>query len=180
MCKHWNWQWNNTFVYTFFVSVTRSGLVRISKTMYRWKDLSLLKLLLTNLIINFNWKPNGSREECMHMHRSMRVVYDRSRLKRVKLRSNVRSQQLQTLLGVFGQQCCRRLHRPKSLTMIKIEIHSVHFIQSINFTAGLTWKYIWFENPDLKSAKNAIFSRDMYLQCPVCICEAYLIPVVRN
>ena len=60
----------------------------------------------------------------MHMHRSIRVVYDRSRLKKVKLRVNVRTQQLQTLVGVFGQQCCSRLHRAKSLTMIKIEIHS--------------------------------------------------------
>ena len=50
----------------------------------------------------------------MHMHRSIRVVYDRSRLKRVKLRANVRTQQLQTLVGVFGQQCCSRLHRAKS------------------------------------------------------------------
>ena len=101
--------------------------------------------------INFKWKPNGSIEDCMHMHRSIRVVYDRSRLKRVKLRANVRTQQLQTLVGVFGQQCCSRLHRAKSLTMIKIEIHSVYFIQSIqsiDFTAGLTWKYIWIENPD--------------------------------
>ena len=35
---------------TFSVSVTPSGLVRIPKPMYRWKDLSLLTLLLTDLL----------------------------------------------------------------------------------------------------------------------------------
>ena len=77
----------------------------------------------------------------MHMHRSIWVVYDRSRLKRVKLLANVRTQQFQTLVGVFGQQCCSRLQGAQSLTMIKIEIHSVYYIQSIqsvDFTAGLT------------------------------------------
>ena len=34
-----------------WVSEDVSGLVRISKTRYRWKDLSLLTLLLTNLLI---------------------------------------------------------------------------------------------------------------------------------
>ena len=34
----------------FFVCVTLSGLVRISKMRYGWKDVSLLKLLLNNLI----------------------------------------------------------------------------------------------------------------------------------
>ena len=37
--------------FTFFVSVTLSGLVRISQNeVYRWKDLSLRTLLLTNLL----------------------------------------------------------------------------------------------------------------------------------
>lgn len=40
VCKQRNWQWT--------VSVTLSGLVRISKTLYRWKHLSLLMLFLTN------------------------------------------------------------------------------------------------------------------------------------
>ena len=40
-------------------------------------------------------------------------------------------------------------------------MYFIQSIQSIDFTAGLTWKYIWIENLDLKSAKNAIFSRDM-------------------
>ena len=34
----------------FFVCVTLSGLVRISEMRYGWKDVSLLKLLLNNLI----------------------------------------------------------------------------------------------------------------------------------
>ena len=33
-----------------FLYVTLSGLVRISKMRYGWKDVSLLKLLLNNLI----------------------------------------------------------------------------------------------------------------------------------
>ena len=36
--------------YLFLVSVTLSGLVRISKARYCWKDLSLLILLLINLL----------------------------------------------------------------------------------------------------------------------------------
>ena len=35
---------------TFFVSVTLSRMVKIFKKRYRWKDLSLLTLLLTNLL----------------------------------------------------------------------------------------------------------------------------------
>ena len=35
----------------FFVSVTLTGLVRISKTWYRWKDLSLKLLLFINLYL---------------------------------------------------------------------------------------------------------------------------------
>ena len=45
VCKQRNWQWIFPQNVTFFVSVTLSGLVRISKTRYRWKDLSLLTLL---------------------------------------------------------------------------------------------------------------------------------------
>ena len=107
VCKQRNWQWIYTFVYTFFVSVTQSGLARISKT-----DASLERSVFAKVVayqfINFKWKPNGSIGDCMHMHRSIRVVYDRSRLKRVKLRANVRTQQLQTLVGVFGQHMASR------------------------------------------------------------------------
>ena len=39
ICKQRNWQWIFPHV-TFFVNVTLSRLVRISKTRYRWKDLS--------------------------------------------------------------------------------------------------------------------------------------------
>ena len=44
VCKKQNWQWIFPQNFTFFVSVTLSGLVRISETRYRWKDLSLLKV----------------------------------------------------------------------------------------------------------------------------------------
>ena len=36
--------------YLFFLCVTLSGLVRMSKMRYRWKDVSLLKLLLNHVI----------------------------------------------------------------------------------------------------------------------------------
>ena len=49
VCKQWNWQWIFPQNVTFFVSVTLTGLVRISKTRFRWKDLSLKKLLFINL-----------------------------------------------------------------------------------------------------------------------------------
>ena len=119
--------------------------------MHRWKDLSLLKLLLTNLLTLSESQMGPLRTVCICVVPYGSYTTVASRLKRVKLRANVRTQQLQTLVGAFGQQCCSRLHRAKSLTMIKIEIHSVYFIQSfqsIDFTAGLTWKYIWIENPD--------------------------------
>ena len=45
--KQRNWQWIVPQNVTFFVSVALLGLVRISKTRYRWK--SLLTLLLTKL-----------------------------------------------------------------------------------------------------------------------------------
>ena len=48
----------------FVVSVTLLGLVRISKTKYRWKDPSLLKLLLTNLLVfKLNDCPKWVQEE---------------------------------------------------------------------------------------------------------------------
>ena len=50
VCKTRNLQWIFPQNVTFFVSVTLSGLLRVSKTRYRWKDLSLLTLLLTNLL----------------------------------------------------------------------------------------------------------------------------------
>ena len=53
------------FVYTFFVSVTQSGLVRISKMMHRWKDLSLLKLLLTNLFTSSESQMGPGRTVCI-------------------------------------------------------------------------------------------------------------------
>ena len=65
VCKQRNWQWIYTFVYTFFVSVTQSGLVRISKKMHRWKDLSLLKLLLTNLLISSESQMGPGRTVCI-------------------------------------------------------------------------------------------------------------------
>ena len=40
ICKQRNWQWIFPPNVTFFVNVTLSRLVRISKTRYRWKDLS--------------------------------------------------------------------------------------------------------------------------------------------
>ena len=48
--KQRNWQWIVPQHVGFLVSVTLLGLVRISKTRYRWKHLSLLTLLLTNLL----------------------------------------------------------------------------------------------------------------------------------
>ena len=65
VCKQRNWQWIYTFVYTFFVSVTQSGLVRIFKTMHRWKDLSLLKLLLTNLLTSSESQMGPGRTVCI-------------------------------------------------------------------------------------------------------------------
>ena len=50
VCKQRNWQCIFPQNVTFFVSVTLSRLFRISKTRYRWKDISLLTLLLTNLL----------------------------------------------------------------------------------------------------------------------------------
>ena len=47
--KQRNWQWIFTEKLPYFVSVILLGLVRISKTRYGWKDLSLLTSLLTNL-----------------------------------------------------------------------------------------------------------------------------------
>ena len=128
--KQRNWQWIYTVVYTLFVSVTQSGLARTSKTMYRWKDLSLLKLLLTNLLTSSESQMGPGRTVCICI-----VPYGSyTTLAALKGLSSVQT------LGVFGQQSCSRLHGAKSLTMIKIEIHSVHFIQSIqsiDFTAGL-------------------------------------------
>ena len=65
VCKQRNWQWIYTFVYTFFVSVTQSGLVRISKTMHRWKDLSLLKLLRKNLLTSSESQMGPGRTVCI-------------------------------------------------------------------------------------------------------------------
>ena len=45
VCKLWIFPQN----VTFFVSVTLTGLVSISKTRYYWKDLSLEKLMFINL-----------------------------------------------------------------------------------------------------------------------------------
>ena len=48
----WNWQWIYPKMLPFLVSVTLTGLVRISKMRYRWKDLhcvSLKLLLFINL-----------------------------------------------------------------------------------------------------------------------------------
>ena len=56
VCKQRNWQWIFPQNVTFFVSVTLSGLVRISKTRYRWKDLSLLTLLRIDLLIQLKAK----------------------------------------------------------------------------------------------------------------------------
>lgn len=152
-------------------------------------DASLERSIFAKVVayqfINFKWKPNGSREDCMHMHRSIRVVYDRSRLKRVKLRANVRTQQLQTLVGVFGQQCCSRLHRAKSLTMIKIEnsfrvFHSIHSIH---------WLYGWIDLKIYLDWKSRSISNQprMPFSLATCTCSAQSvfvssckIPVVRN
>ena len=49
VCKQQNWQWIFPQNVIFYVSVTLTGLVRISKTRYSWKDLSLKKLLVINL-----------------------------------------------------------------------------------------------------------------------------------
>ena len=49
VCKRQNWQWIFPQNVIFYVSVTLTGLVRISKTRYSWKDLSLKKLLVINL-----------------------------------------------------------------------------------------------------------------------------------
>ena len=46
--KQRHWQWIFPQNVTFFVSVTLLGLVRISKTRYRWK--LFVTLLLTNLL----------------------------------------------------------------------------------------------------------------------------------
>ena len=47
---------------------------------------------------------------------------------KVKAHANGRNkcEQLSTLLGVVGQQCCVRLHRPKSLTGFKLYTTSVN------------------------------------------------------
>ena len=63
-----------------FVSVTLSGLVRISKTRYI-KTRYIFADVVAYQFINFNSKLNGSREECTH--HSIWVVYDPSRPKRV-------------------------------------------------------------------------------------------------
>ena len=44
----------------------------------------------------------------------------------VKAHANGRNkcQQLPTLLGVVGQQCCVRLHDPKSLTGFKLHVYA--------------------------------------------------------
>ena len=47
--KQRNWKGIFPQNITFFVSVTLTGLVRISKTRYCWKDLSLDKLMFINL-----------------------------------------------------------------------------------------------------------------------------------
>ena len=53
-----------------FVSVTLLTLVRISKTRYRWKDLSLLTLLLTNLLTYTESLMDPGRKICIvHMER---------------------------------------------------------------------------------------------------------------
>ena len=49
----------------FFLSVTMSGLVRLSKTRYHWKDLSLLTLLLTNLLTETESKMGAGRKMCV-------------------------------------------------------------------------------------------------------------------
>ena len=42
-----------------------SGLVRLSKTRYHWKDLSLLTLLLTNLLTETESKMGAERKMCV-------------------------------------------------------------------------------------------------------------------
>ena len=49
----------------FFVSVTLLALVRISKTRYRWKDLSLLTLSLTNLLTYTETLMDPGRKICI-------------------------------------------------------------------------------------------------------------------
>ena len=51
VCKQQNWQLISPqkLMLPFLVSVTLTGLVRISKMRYRWKDLSLKLLLFINL-----------------------------------------------------------------------------------------------------------------------------------
>ena len=51
-----------------FVSVTLLTLVRISKTRYRWKDLSLLTLLLTNLLTYTESLMDPGRKICIVPH----------------------------------------------------------------------------------------------------------------
>ena len=70
-----------------FVSVTPSELVRISRN-----EVSLERSIFAGIVayrfINFNWKLNGSREECIY--RSIWAVYDPSRPKRDNTDSNMR------------------------------------------------------------------------------------------
>ena len=73
MYKQRNWQWIFPLNVTFFVSVTLTGLVRISKTRYRRKDLSLKKLLFINKYLHpasgdpliFLDKSGRLKERCM-------------------------------------------------------------------------------------------------------------------
>ena len=68
-----HWQWIFPQNVTFSVSVTLLGLVRISKTRYRWKR--FVTLLLTNLLTYINWKLTWSRKENMHDHASFHMEW---------------------------------------------------------------------------------------------------------
>ena len=72
VCEQRNWQWIFPQNVTFFVSVTLSGLVRIivriSKTRYRGKDLSVLTLL--NVVLKLRAKcVQEGRCASFHMER---------------------------------------------------------------------------------------------------------------
>ena len=72
VCEQRNWQWIFPQNVTFFVNVTLSGLVRIivriSKTRYRWKDLSVLTLL--NVVLKLRAKcVQEGRCASFHMER---------------------------------------------------------------------------------------------------------------
>ena len=63
--KQRNWQWIVPQNVGILVSVTLLGLVRISKTRYPWKHLSLLTLLLTAI-----WAQEGKYASC-HVERKI-------------------------------------------------------------------------------------------------------------